>query len=434
MYRRAVELRPLDSEAWNNLGAAYYLAERRDDAAAAFEQVLRLDPENPRAQANLSAASRSPDEKADRMTHRRSDIEQLRRHVATGAACFANGDYWCAAEESEKALEIDPENFNANTNAGLAYLELGEQEEARKYFERALRVDPTAEQVRKNLAELPPAREEKQFAGEQQADSAGEILDPLRKANALAAAGRIHLARGSYERAADRFAQVIQLLPDDPASITGLGLAYFGLAEYEMAREQFLLAAGLEHEDGEAEKRLAETEYVLDGKIENHRQGERAEKHPGPSGGLSLIEARACVVRGNRLTDDGRYTEAVAEYQRALDFAPALTEALNNLAYAYHRLGEHDRARMALQKARLLEPENDLVARNSKTLGSASAETGDAELKQLEIFVPGSKPPEEPPEEPAPAPSSDAIHWEALNAPNIPPDFSESTDVPHPAE
>lgn len=434
MYRRAVELRPLDSEAWNNLGAVYYLTEKRDDAAGAFEQALRLDPENPRAQANLSAALRPPAEKADRMTHRRSDIEQLRRHVATGAACYANGDYWCAAEESEKALEIDPENFNANFNAGLAYLGLGKLEEAREYFERALRVDRTAEQVRENLAKLPPAREETQFAGEQQADSAGEILDPLRKARALAAAGRIHLARGSYELAADRFSQVIQLLPDDPASITGLGLAYFGLAEYEMAREQFSLAAGLEHEDGEAKKRLAETEYVLYGKIENHQQGEQAEKHPSPSGGLSLIEARACVVRGNRLTDDGRYTEAVAEYHRALDFAPALTEALNNLAYAYHRLGEHDRARMALQKARLLEPENDLVARNSEALDSAFAETGDAEPKPLEIFVPGSKTEEEPPKEPALTPSSDAIQWEALNYSNVPPDPSERRDVPHPAE
>ena len=419
MYRIAVKLRPLDSEAWNNLGASYYLAEKREEAVAAFEQTLRLDPENPRAQANLLAASRAPDEKASRMTNRRSDVERLRRRVDTGAAFYADGDYWRAVEESEKALEIDPENFKANNNAGLACLKLGELQKAYMHFKQALRADPSAEDVRQNLAWLEPTLKKMQVANAGPADPVEEIVDPAQKARALGAAGRIHLARGSYEMAVDMFARSLQFDPENTASMIGLGRSYFGLAEYEMAQEQFSLAARLDRANEEAKALVAETRYVLNGNPGRRRQG------------LSAMEARASVVRGAWLSDEGRYARAKAEYLRALDFTPALTEALNNLAYVYQRLGEREQARAALKKAWLLNPENEMVARNVYGIDSGIG-PGDETWDEMpfEIFVPGSKTEVVQP----PAHSSDITRWEAINDSNVQPDSSERADVPHPRE
>jgi superkiller protein 3 len=50
---RCVELQPDLSEAHNNLGIAYHLAGRDDDARAALRRAVELDPENADARANL---------------------------------------------------------------------------------------------------------------------------------------------------------------------------------------------------------------------------------------------------------------------------------------------------------------------------------------------------------------------------------------------
>jgi tetratricopeptide (TPR) repeat protein len=343
--------------------------------------------------------------------------------VETGAALYADGDYWRAVEESEKALEIDPENFNANNNAGLAHLELGEFRKADMHLRQALRADPSAENVRQNLARLGPMLKKTEPSDKLPADPVGEIVDPAQKASALGAAGRIHLARGAHERAIEMFSRALQFVPGDAPSIIGLGRSYFGLSEYEMAREQFLLAARLDPDDEEAKGFVANTEYALYGNI--------ADGPDRRSQGLSKIEARACVVRGVWLSRQGKFAEAKAEYLRAIDFSPALIEAHNNLAYAHQKLGELEQARAALKKARLLDPENKVGVRNPYGIESATGTTkGILDEAPLEIFIPGSKSEEEP----APAPSSDSPEREAGADSNVPPESSDRTEAPHPVE
>jgi cytochrome c-type biogenesis protein CcmH/NrfG len=44
-YLRALELRPSDISAWTDLGEVYLTLLRNEEAAAAFRQAIRLDPE-----------------------------------------------------------------------------------------------------------------------------------------------------------------------------------------------------------------------------------------------------------------------------------------------------------------------------------------------------------------------------------------------------
>ena len=51
---------PQSARAWNNLGFAYQQEERTDEARAAYEHALALDPEHIRARINLRGLSGSP--------------------------------------------------------------------------------------------------------------------------------------------------------------------------------------------------------------------------------------------------------------------------------------------------------------------------------------------------------------------------------------
>jgi tetratricopeptide (TPR) repeat protein len=381
MYRKAVEIQPEDADAWNNLGVAYYLADLREEAGEAFEVALKIDPENPGIRANLAAVSRASSLHAEKPSYEPSEASAMMRHVDTGAAFYAIGDYYRAIEKFEEALMIDPNNFKANRNMGLSCLKINDLEKARKHFERALKADPSAEDVRDYLERINSKLEKTSPPTEATTESEESLLDPSRKAHALNAAGRVYLAREAYETAADMFIQSLQLLPNDANTVIELGHAYFGMREYDNAREQFSIALKIEPENSVAEQRLAEAVYVLNGKEAGQEHGDGTTES-----GFSMVEARGCLVRGNWFSDEGKYARAAAEYLRGLDFAPALTEALNNLANAYYMIGNNERAIAALKKARLLEPDNEIVERNLDVIGATVNIYDDAGVEPLEIF------------------------------------------------
>jgi tetratricopeptide (TPR) repeat protein len=382
MYRKAVEIQPNDADAWNNLGAVYFLAGLHEEAAAAFEHALQIHPENAGIQANLRAVSRAVAQSAGNTIYQPSEAMAMVRHIDAGAAFYAVGDYYRAVEEFEKALLIDSANFKANNNIALSYVQLGEFEKARDHFEIALMADPSAEEVRQYLEKITAELKQSKPDKEEAPDTEETILDPSRKASALSAAGRVYLARGAYGSAAEMFRQSLQLASDNTDALISLGQAYFGLGEYDNANSQFSAAVGMEPENMAAKARLAETEYVLTGRNEDSMVGQ-----PALQDGISSIEARACLVRGNWLLNEGLYARAAAEYLHGLDFAPALTEAHNNLANAYHMMGQHEQAEAALAKARMLEPNNVMVIRNMDAIGSIVDIYEGAELEPLEIFV-----------------------------------------------
>lgn len=58
LWQATAQASPSKARAWNNLGYAYKLAGRRDEARAAFERAIALDPEAIKARHNLDALER----------------------------------------------------------------------------------------------------------------------------------------------------------------------------------------------------------------------------------------------------------------------------------------------------------------------------------------------------------------------------------------
>jgi hypothetical protein len=58
LWESTVRQSPQKARAWNNLGYAYQLAGETEAAGRAYQKALRLEPDHPRARANLEALSR----------------------------------------------------------------------------------------------------------------------------------------------------------------------------------------------------------------------------------------------------------------------------------------------------------------------------------------------------------------------------------------
>ena len=77
------------------------------------------------------------------------------------------------------------------------------------------------------------------------------------------------------------------------------------------------------------------------------------------------------TLRGAALTELGRYMEALAELERAVEADPDLALVWHELGYAAYKLGDRNRALLALDRAFALEPHTDTLKLRGQILREA---------------------------------------------------------------
>src|SRR3954469_994272 len=77
------------------------------------------------------------------------------------------------------------------------------------------------------------------------------------------------------------------------------------------------------------------------------------------------------TLRGAALTELGRYPEALAELERAVEADPDLGLVWHELGYAAYKLGDRNRALLALDRAFALEPHTDTLKLRGQILREA---------------------------------------------------------------
>ncbi|HTH26204.1 MAG TPA: tetratricopeptide repeat protein [Vicinamibacterales bacterium] len=120
-YRKAIEARPDDWQSYNTLGSFYLGRSRWPEAEAAYQRVIELTPDNTRGYNNLG------------VTYFRMDRDED------------------AARMWERSLAIRP-NFSAASNLGTSYFRRGQYSQAARAFERAVALAPADVRVWRNLA------------------------------------------------------------------------------------------------------------------------------------------------------------------------------------------------------------------------------------------------------------------------------------------
>ena len=112
-YRAFVKARPQDVNAWTALGVASALTGRQTDAVAAFRTAVTVAPA----------------------------ISRLRQNLAR--ALLDNGNVSEAADQAQQAAALDAKDPSAHEVLGRVFAAQRNFDEARRAFERALRLDPS---------------------------------------------------------------------------------------------------------------------------------------------------------------------------------------------------------------------------------------------------------------------------------------------------
>ena len=115
-YRRATELEAEDADNWGNLGDAFMMLRRREDARRAYERALALAQEGVTARP-LDAVSRN----------------QLAKY------CAKTGRSDCALDEARRAAELQPDNPDIEFTNALARAATGRLTEALDWLEKGVK-------------------------------------------------------------------------------------------------------------------------------------------------------------------------------------------------------------------------------------------------------------------------------------------------------
>lgn len=144
LLKRARTLDTKNPEILVNLGGAYVLRGKYEQAVPVLETATEVAPEHVNAWVNLAAARLGP------LEH--STPEEQDRAIAA----------W------ERALQLDDEAPNVNYMLGLVYYKRGSLERAVAHFARAIEVNPNDEDARRWLSSLTSHEDE---------DDAGDVTE-----------------------------------------------------------------------------------------------------------------------------------------------------------------------------------------------------------------------------------------------------------------
>lgn len=127
-YRRTIQLKPDYADAYNNLGKSLLELGAKSEAEAALRQAVRLNPNLAIAWVNLGALLLDDNRGAD------------------------------AVAPLKEGIRLLPSYAPAHTYLGTALAQIGKEEEARNYYERAVSLNPGDEQARRWLERSQPGQ------------------------------------------------------------------------------------------------------------------------------------------------------------------------------------------------------------------------------------------------------------------------------------
>jgi tetratricopeptide (TPR) repeat protein len=148
---RATAMEPNNKEAWYFLGRAYYTASRLSDAQRAFQLVLQIDPQDPKAENNMGLIYESGGKTEEALKAYQNSISWQQRNAHPSEQPYLNmGNLLVTLERLEeaiaplqKAVELAKDNPQCHLRLGTAYLHLGRLTEAERELKVAVELDPT---------------------------------------------------------------------------------------------------------------------------------------------------------------------------------------------------------------------------------------------------------------------------------------------------
>lgn len=401
--------------AYYDTGKEHLNAERYTEAVSTFQNALTLD-------ADLGRNSQV------------SDIESKHIYVHLGAVYIGLKAYQEAIKALQNAIALDADLVDAHYNLGHAYVEQGHHDEAIPHLERAITIAPNFKRAHYNLARA--YRESGNLEAATHALTETLRLDPnYQRAHELAnSIKQAHYNRGitylndeRYSEAVTTFQNAITLDPDFTTAHYNLGLTYLKMETYPRAVDALQKTIMLDRNYKAAHHSLA-LAYLGKQELGKARDAAREtlKLDPNYQPALSLLEAidpsftppetqttppsepeppvkqqpdakskqETHYELGIAYKDSKMYTEAVAEFQKAVALDPDFIAAHTSLGEVYLEMERLDDAENAANVALRIDANSQSARQLLDDIRQARLPTP----RQTESTKPASTPPADTPD------------------------------------
>lgn len=223
VLRPAAAVLPADDALFSDLGNAYLRLRQFEPARQALRLALELNPEQPEAQNLL------------------------------GLLAVQQGNSGEAETRFREAIRRRPDYAEAHTNLGNVLGENGDFAQAEFHFQRAVDLDPSSAAAHRGYGSILALRHSYNPALAEFRRAA--LLDP-RNAEVYDDLAELLLAQGQANEAADEYRQAIRLKPDFVEAHTGLGMLLAGQGKLEEAEREFRVSIRLRSDAYEAHLNL----------------------------------------------------------------------------------------------------------------------------------------------------------------------------------
>ncbi len=324
-WEEALKDQPLAPENHIGLGQALQYMGDFDQAAAEYQQALRLDRNNQVARRLLAQLDTAKKEAS------------FKKHIDSGVDLQTRKLYDQAIDEYRAAAAINPKDAVPWVNIGSAYQQKEVYDKALEAYNHALMLDPNNAAAQQGIKTSTAAKQNKDLA-----DAGKAALDLFKV--------------GKYDDAIAKYQEILKSTPDDPATHYSLGATY---------------QAKKDLDDAIAEYRQA---ISLDPKNADYRKALQA---------AIQVKADPIIAQAEQKHKAGDYATAIDLYQQAIALLPKNAALWYNLAGAYYAREDYARARDAYQKAIDIDPKGQV---NDLYLIAAIDETFDQGRQALDTY------------------------------------------------
>lgn len=167
-------------------------------------------------------------------TAKKDEVRAASQYVQLGLAYFQQGDYDVAIQKLEKALEIQPDQHEADAALGLVYQALNEADVAEDYFKEALRANPDYTRGRTYYAAFLYQQNRLEESVQQFERAASDVSYPSR-ASIFSNIGLVNVRLDRTEAAIEAYRRSLSLRRDQPQVVLALATLYYRLDDITKA-------------------------------------------------------------------------------------------------------------------------------------------------------------------------------------------------------
>ena len=360
------------TQAYYDKGKEYLKTKHYTEAVSTFQKTLTLtedlerssqvsDIENKHIYAHLGAAYiglKAYKEAIDALQNAIAlDTDLVDAHYNLGYAYIEQGSYDKAIPHLERAIAIAPHLKRAHYSLARAHRELGNLEAATHAITETLRLDPNYQHAYE-LANLIKQAHYNRGITYLNDERYSEAVTAFQNAITLDSdfttahynLGLTYLKMETYPRAVDALQKTITLDRNYKAAHHALALAYLGQQELGRARDAAREALTL---DANYQPALSLLEAIDPSFTPPEPQTPPSPEPTQPANEQSDVKPKHEMHYefGNTYKTSKMYTEAIAEFQKAIDMDPDFVAAHTSLGEVYLEIGQIDDAEDAANAA-----------------------------------------------------------------------------------